>query len=87
MTGRAAMPSWERIHPALGKLGRKLNFPDPGGTITMPSTWGHMMDLRNLIIQGIRDAIPQTQIYLRHLKYVKVKGRDELNFWKDSELR
>ena len=31
-----------------------------GGTITMPTTRG-MMDLRNLIVQGIRDAVPQTQ--------------------------
>ena len=30
--------------------------------------WGHMMDVRNLIIQGIRDAVPQTQLYLRQGK-------------------
>ena len=46
-----------------------------------------MMDLRNLIIQEIRDAVSQTQIYLRHWKYGKVKVRDQLHFWKDSELR
>ena len=42
---------------------QKLNFPMKtlGGTITMLSTGGNMMDLRNLIIQGIRGAIPQTQ--------------------------
>ena len=83
MTGRAAMASWQRTHPPqLGEVREETKFPyeDPGWDKNNAVHWGHMMDLKNLIIQAIRDAIPWTQIYLRHLKYGKVKERDQLSF-------
>ena len=89
MTRRAAMASWEQTHPPqLGEVGVETKFTNKDARWDNNSAfhWGHMMDLRNLIIQAIRDAVPQNQIYLRHLKYNKVKGRDQLSFWKDSEL-
>ena len=56
--------------PQLGEVRAETKFPneDPGWDNNNVVHQGHMMDLRNLIIQGIRDAVPQTQLYLRQGK-------------------
>ena len=71
MTGRATKASRERTHPPQpGEAREETKFPyeDPGWDKNNAIHWGHMMDLRDLIIQAIREAVPQTQIYLRQGK-------------------
>ena len=56
--------------PQPGVVREETKFPnkDPRWDKNNAVHWGHIMDLRNLIIPAIRDAVPQTQIYLMHLK-------------------
>ena len=84
---RATMASWEQTHPPQpGEVRAETKFPtkDPGWDNNHVVHKGHMMDLGNLLIQGIRDAVLQTQ---NISKAFEVKRRDQLNFWKDSEFR
>ena len=58
------MASWEQTNPPqTGEVRAKTKFPnkDPRWDNNNVVHQGHMMDLRNLIIQGIRDAVLQTQ--------------------------
>ena len=49
--------------PQLGEVRAETKFPtkDPGWDNNHVVHKGHMMDLGNLLIQGIRDAVLQTQ--------------------------
>ena len=71
------------------KVWEETEFPneDPGWDNNNAPQQGHMIDLRNLIIQGTRDAVPQTQIVSKSFEVQQGKEEGLTDFWKHSERK